>query len=217
MPCLCLAQKKNKADTVKVVRDYHPTEIRIGTDVLAIGKSFAQDDFKSWELNGDIDLDRYFAALDIGSSSRDILSTKGHYTNSGTYFRLGGELNFLKKNDPKKNPGGNALFIGARYARGIFSETLQVSGSDPVWGNYENGWSNTNASSRWFELVGGLKIRMWKMLWLGYTARYKFGLHTSQSEQMLPHDVPGYGGTEKKSVWGFNYQIFVTIPVKKKK
>jgi hypothetical protein len=58
---------------------------------------------------------------------------------------------------------------------------------------------------------------MWKMIWMGYTARFKFGLKTNETGPMLPHDVPGYGRTDKESTWGFNYQIFVRLPVPKKK
>jgi len=53
------------------------------------------------------------------------------------------------------------------------------------------------------------------MIWMGYTARFKFGLKNKGNGEMLPHDVPGYGRTDKDAYWGFNYQIFFRIPFRK--
>jgi hypothetical protein len=53
------------------------------------------------------------------------------------------------------------------------------------------------------------------MIWMGYTARFKFGLKVDNTIDIVPSDVPGYGRTFKDSYWGFNYQIFFRIPVRK--
>jgi len=58
---------------------------------------------------------------------------------------------------------------------------------------------------------------MYKMIWMGYTARMKFGLSHDKTDLMEPHDVPGYGRTDKDTYWWFNYQIFIRIPVRKEK
>jgi hypothetical protein len=85
---------------------------------------------------------------------------------------------------------------------------------DPVWGPFSNTYANTDAKARWIELTAGLKVKMWKMFWLGYTARFKFALKTSGDSDMIPHDVPGYGRTDKETTWGFNYQVFIRIPLR---
>lgn len=197
---------------MKVERSFRPTQLRIGTDVFAIVKTFADDGYKGWEMNADIDLYRYFLAVDVGSSAVNKNSKSDHYENSGTYFRVGGDFNFLKKDKDK-----NALFIGLRYARSKFSEDLSVVGTDAVWGDYQQVYTNQNATASWIEATGGLKVRIWKMFWLGYTARYKFGISASENPDMVPQDIPGFGSIEKKSTWGFNYQMFFTIPLKSKK
>ena len=56
---------------------------------------------------------------------------------------------------------------------------MVVNTSDPVWGDYQNTYTSDGEKARWFELTGGLKVRMWKNFWLGYTARYKFWLKTT--------------------------------------
>ncbi len=45
-----------------------PTGIRIGTDLLSIGKSYRTDYFKGWEINADADIfRRYYLTADYGS------------------------------------------------------------------------------------------------------------------------------------------------------
>ncbi len=215
LPLISFSQKKKEeADTVKVKRDYRPTQIRVGTDVLAIIKSFSQDGFKSWEINGDVNSDRYFFAVDVGYSAIDRNSETDHYENKGSYFRVGGDFNFLKK-DPKKNPDNNVLFMGVRYAHSKFSEEMTIGVIDPVWGNFQQPYNNTGAKANWLEFTGGLKVKVWKAFWLGYTTRYKFGLSASENPTTVPHEIPGFGSNEKKSIWGFNYQMFFMIPIKK--
>jgi hypothetical protein len=40
-------------------------------------------------------------------------------------------------------------------------------------------------------------------------------LNYDNTEKIIPADVPGYGRTDKDSSWGFNYQIFIRIPLRK--
>ena len=212
LPAFCVAQKKPHATDTVTKKDFFPTGIRVATDVIALIKTYDVESYKGWELNVDVDVYRYFLALDFGSWGRDFYAGPDHYTNTGTYFRAGVDVNFLPK-DPDKN----VLFLGIRYARGVFSEDFIVEVNDPVWGTFNEHYVNNDIPSRWFELTGGLKVKIWKMLWLGYTARFKFALHTGSTPDMLPSDVPGYGRVDKESIWGFNYQLLIRLPVRRVK
>lgn len=211
LPTFCLSQEKEEKDSV-TLKNFVPTGIRIGTDALALIRNGYDDTFNGWEVNADIDFHRYFLAVDVGSWQRAFDSEEGRYSNDGTYFRVGADVNFLTK-DPYKN----VLFFGARYARSVFSENLHALVTDPVWGDAENDYSNIDATATWFELTGGLRVRIWKFLWLGYTARFKFGLGTGGTSMMIPHDIPGYGINDKKSTWGFNYQVLFRLPFRSEK
>lgn len=208
----CLCQDAEKKDSV-TLRDFIPTGVRVGTDALALIKTAYDEGYSGWEVNADIDFHRYFLAVDFGNWQRSIPSDQGHYSNDGTYFRVGADINFLTK-DPYKN----VLFFGARYARSSFSEEFYTVVADPVWGDAEGTFTNQDVNARWFELTGGLKVKIWKFLWLGYTARFKFALATSDTPQMLPHDIPGYGTNDidKRSTWGFNYQVWIRLPLRSK-
>ncbi len=190
---------------------YSPTGIRFGTDVYALVRNTYDETFKGWELNADVDFYRYYLAVDYGSWGRKYVQDSSNYSNNGNYFRIGADVNFLTK-----NPDKNMFFLGMRYAYSKFSEDYTVIVNDPNWGSSTQTFANRNVPAHWFELTSGMRVRLWKMIWLGYTIRYKFALSMGDTPDLLPHDVPGYGLTNKNVYWGFNYQVLFRIPLKKK-
>lgn len=160
-----------------------------------------------------MDFYRYYFAIDYGSWSRTFTSDFGSYANDGTYWRVGADVNFLLKDLDR-----NMFFLGARYAQANFSENLNVHAentfTDPV--TFEDlNYAHSGVNAHWFELTTGLRVKIWKVIWMGYTARFKFALKHDNTENIIPSDIPGYGRTNKDSNWGFNYQIFIRIPVRK--
>ena len=89
-----------------------------------------------------------------------------HYSNDGTYWRVGVDVNLLVK-----DPDRNMLFFGARYGKANFSQDLTVLAwneftKDPVPLEYHDG----SVNAHWIELTGGLRVKIWKAMWMGYTA-----------------------------------------------
>jgi len=208
---IAFAASAQKKDTVKVKHDFRPSGIRMGTDVMAIIKSATDDTFEGWEVNGDIDFYRYYFAVDYGYWARNYTAYDAIYANDGTYWRVGADVNFLTK-DPDKN----MYFFGLRYGSSVFSEEMVIQKVDPIWGDISTTLTNSNVNAHWFEVTTGLRVKMLKMIWMGYTVRLKFALNTDGTDDMMPSDVPGYGRADAESYWGFNYQIFIRIPVRKK-
>jgi hypothetical protein len=207
------AQNSDSVPTDSVVsRSYIPTGIRIGTDLISLGRSQFQNNFTGWEVNADIDFYRYYLAIDYGSWSRTFLSDSGNYSNDGNYWRLGIDVNFLLKDQDR-----NMFFLGARYGHANFSENLTVIAKNQLTGTFEHlpPYTHSGVNAHWFELTTGIRVKIWKVIWMGYTARFKFGLKHDNTENIIPSDIPGYGSTIKDSYWGFNYQIFIRIPVRK--
>jgi hypothetical protein len=213
LPIALLAQK---SDSLKVeeeeVNKFLPTGIRVGTDLISLVRSRTDDSFSGYEFNAEVDFYRYYLVAEMGRWEREFKTDAEDYANSGNYFRAGIDVSFLKK-DPDKN----TFFFGARYGHGTFSEDFTVTTIDPVWGEMENTYSNDKVKANWGELVTGLRVKMFGIFWMGYTARYKFALSTNEPRGFVSHDVPGYGKTEKPSTWGFNYQVLFKIPVRKQK
>jgi hypothetical protein len=203
------------ADSVQVDslkrHSYIPSGIRIGTDVISLIKTQVQDNFNGWEVNADVDFNRYYLNFDYGSWGRTFSSDFGSYLNDGKYWRVGVDVNFLLK-----DPDRNMFFIGFRYGKANFSENLYIIANDPFSGGQDTlDYAHTGIKANWFELTSGIRVKIYKIFWMGYTARFKFGLNYDNTEKIIPADVPGYGRTDKDSSWGFNYQIFIRIPLRK--
>lgn len=206
-------------DTVK--NKYVPHGIRIGTDVISILKSNrATKTFNGWEVNVDTDLSRYYFTVDYGMWARTLAINNGDYQNSGHYFRIGTDVNFMLKDKDR-----NMFFMGVRYGHSSFSETLQYTSTVPNFGSIPSTLSNPNVKGSWAEITTGLRVKIWKGLWMGYTARLKLAPNAKGNGTMKPFDMPGYGLVGQSSYWGFNYQVFwrfgwkkwPAIPVKKDK
>jgi hypothetical protein len=195
-------------DTVKHM--YLPTGLRVGTDMLSIVRSYAGEKFDGWEVNADIDFYKYYVAVDYGNWARHLTLPSGDYENKGTYFRVGADVNLLAK-----DPDRNMIFFGLRYGQSSFREQLNYESTDIYYGTLQHELENSNMTGRWGELTTGLRVKIWKGLWMGYTARLKFRPRTQGGGQLTPYEIPGYGLAASKNYWGFNYQIFWKIPFRK--
>lgn len=163
----CLTAAAQKADTV-ITKSYIPTGIRLGTDLISLGKIPWSDKFDGWEVNADIDFYRYYLTVEYGSWEKTLNSATQDYSNAGNYFRVGPDINFLLK-----DPDRNMFFIGFRYAQSSFDERLSFVTQDPVFGEINETLHNKGMSAAWGEVTMGLRVKVWKGLWMGYTGRLK--------------------------------------------
>lgn len=172
--------------------------------------SQTHDDFSGHSLTMSVDSYRYLLTIDIGNWTKTSVDSATEFADSGHFYRLGVDANFLLN-----DPGRNVFFFGLRYGHSSFSQDLTRALSNAVWGDTVLVQSTPNVKAHWLELASGIKVRVWDWVWLGYTASYKFRLKTPEDLAILPYDVPGFGRTFKPTVWGFNYYIFLRLPVRK--
>lgn len=202
--------KKEASDSLKRIQK--PTGVRIGTDLIAIGKTIFDRPLTGWEVNADVDFGRYYLALDYGSSSLKDSLDNGYYSNDGRYFRAGVDVNFLLK-----DPDRNMVFFGFRYGRSSFNEQLTYEFTAEEFGPVLKELSNPNGKAGWGELITGLRVKMGRSIWMGYTGRLKFLPGVKGNSELETYDIPGYGRTSKGTYWGFNFQIFYRIPFQREK
>jgi len=186
-----------------VKKSYRPTGIRLGTDIISLAKIPFSDEFDGWEITADVDFYRYYFTVEVGNWEKSLVGESQSYFNSGNYYRLGADVNILLK-----DPDRNMVFLGLRYARSDFQEQLNYIDSDPVFGDIQQNLTNSNMSAGWGEVTVGLRVKIWKELWMGYTARLKVAPGLSTSGQFDTYDIPGYGLASKNTYWGFNYQVY---------
>jgi hypothetical protein len=216
------AQKEKKNDPMDTLMyKYLPTGLRLGTDAFAIFKSQTDRTVKLWEVNADLDFDRYYLTGDYGSWAKQITIdnktniNNGDYQNNGKYYRIGVDINFLLK-----DPDRNMFFIGFRMGKSTFDHTLNYSMS--YTGPYATGpipktVSAAGVTASWTEITTGLRVKIISGFWMGCTARLKFSPSYNNSPNLVPYDIPGYGLYEQAPYWGFNYQMFWRFPVRKLK
>lgn len=199
-----------KTDTTDWKDIYGPTGIRFGTDLISLAKIPFSNQFDGWEVTADVDFYKYYLTGEIGSWEKTFVSSEQTYTNSGNYFRIGADVNLLLK-DPERN----MFFLGLRYAHSKFSEQLAFNTVDPVFGPLQQNLSNSAMKAGWAEVTLGLRVKIWKQLWMGYTARLKVAPTIGTQGEFEPYDIPGYGLASKSTYWGFNYQLYWRIPFRK--
>lgn len=188
---------------------YAPTAVRVGTDVFGLGQTIFGDGRQRIELNGDLALDKYFLAVDFGMDNLDLQKETFSYSSEGYYFRVGADINFMPEDE-----NHNVIFFGARYAKSFFQDNLYWRAENSYYPISAVESSNDNLTGSWAELVGGMKVNVWKNLFVGYTVRFKF-LRTVKGEGILiPYEMPGYGAFESKNRIGFNYQVHWRFPLK---
>lgn len=204
-----LVMLSGTASSQDSLRSFRPTGIRVGVETIGLIKSLAGSNSGGKELFADMDLGRYFLAVEAGESFRNLTIKDGTYSNEGRYLRLGADVNFLKK-----DPDRNMFFLGFRYGRAVYREQLDYV--------YNSGFGTVNmdvdqqqVKSGWLELTTGLRVRVVKFFWMGYTARLKFGSSVPDGSPIAPYEIPGYGLTFKKPWWGFSYYMMFRIPFRK--
>lgn len=185
-----------------------PSAVRFGIDLTNVGYTLFGSNHTQYELNTDLQFGKYFLAVDVGIAEKSY-DNGFLYQFDGQYFRLGVDYNFLAG-----DPDDNMIFGGLRYARSFYSDEVKYTIENQAFGPHSYEFENS-IKGRWFEIVGGMKIRVWGQLFLGYTLRYKFIKKTNGEGAFETYEMPGFGKVAKNTAMGFNYHILYRIPFKK--
>ena len=109
------------------------------------------------------------------------------------------------------------FFIGLRYGLSTFNESVQYSNAAlyPGFGTVSTDISHSGLAGHWLEVTTGLRVKIVSGFWMGCTARLKFAPSVSGEGKLATYDMPGYGLVDLAPYWGFNYQLFWRIPLRK--
>jgi len=195
---------------------YAPTAVKIGGDPGTLGYMIFSKKRGFFEAEADIDIDRFFIVANYGLSSFDLEEDTYTYENNGSYLRLGADVNLMYKDQHL-----NIAFFGLRYASSSFNDKLDydtkaIIQSEIGWPSTRESVSNAKVKANWFEMVSGLKVRVVKQLYMGFTVRFKFMKKLNGIEELRPYYIPGFGKNINKSAFGFNYYISYRLPFRKK-
>lgn len=174
--------------------NYWPKGVQLGMEFAnpLYYKYYRKQITQQYEFNASIDFARLLLEGDYGWGSSQwgihdpTTNQVSSGMNDGTYFRVGLNYNMLPA-----TPARNAAFLGMRYARSF---------------------SDYTSTASWYEVVAGVKIKVWKILYAGSTLRYKFGL-APDKHLRSPH-LLGWGMYRKgdDEILGITYYIALRIP-----
>lgn len=185
--------------------------IRAGSDVSYLASTLFNENVTQFEVNGDIDLNRYLISYAYGAANLNRTGETFDFNTRGTYYKVGIDVNFINNLE-----GHNAVFFGIRYAHSNFISDLSRVIESPAGGSFSVDVEE-DLTSFWFEALVGLKVNVWQNINLGFTLSNRF-LNTVNGEtELIAYEVPGYGHAEAGSLWRFNYFVQYYLPFKKEK
>ncbi|OJW68918.1 MAG: hypothetical protein BGO68_04005 [Candidatus Amoebophilus sp. 36-38] len=205
------------------IKDILPTGLQIGFDVpRPLYYRWKEKTGWQYEVNGSIDFKQVLLEGDYGWGSILRKNPSGKRTslaeNIGQYFRIGLSYNFIKN-----SPDHNAAYLGMRYSKAYFKDYLygklarekNEKGKEitPFWEDDSLADIDQQAKlqAHWFEIIGGVRVKVWGWIYAGCTARYKFAKKITIRTQN-PFDIIGWGMNDEDA-FGANFYIGIRIPL----
>ncbi len=132
------------------------------------------------------------------------------YKQSGSYYRFGAEYNMLER-----LPGElDQIYLGLMYGYSPYThEAENITISDGYWGIGEGSLPLTNNTAHWIEIKGGLRVELWRNLFVGYALRLRIFMAGKTDSKLDPYLIPGFGKADKTTSIGMSYSVFYRIPI----
>jgi hypothetical protein len=207
-----------------------PTGLQVGFDLtrpfyyMWYEKTGAQ-----YEFSTSLDFNRILleGEYGLGTITRENPPSKLEVisANIGQFFRIGFSYNFITN-----NVDHNAAFLGFRYSQAYFKDELYgklkgtimkgENGEEKevdfiLWGDsyIDNIDESSKFKAHWFEIVAGVRVRVWEWVYVGCNARYRFAKKISTITSHNPFDIIGWG-LNQEDVFGINYYVGIRIPLR---
>ncbi|MEM8892962.1 MAG: DUF6048 family protein [Bacteroidota bacterium] len=182
--------------------DFKPSFVRFGADLYSLGNTIVENGERTFEVQGDIDFHRYFVTAEFGFQDTELVGGNFDYSGTGSYYRVGVDMNLTPYNQDR-----NTIYLGMRYARSRFQETINYDASDSIFQEVLLQESVEGVNSRWLEITAGMKVRVWQNLSIGYIIRYKIFRQLNSAQEFDAYIVPGYGLGRRNTNIGFGFYV----------
>ncbi len=211
----------NPVDTVVYKQPYG---LRVGIDLSRPITSFFNKNYTGLEFVGDYRISQnLYIAGELGNEKKTKQEDLYNFTTSGSYLKLGVDYNTYGNWYGEQN----MITVGGRYAVASFSQTLN---NYKLFDTYRY-WNPTDFSpgsstaeefkgltASWIEAVVGIRMEVFKNLYLGGSIRMGILLSNKESERFPNLFIPGFNKVTDGSGFGvgYNYSISYLIPLYKK-
>ena len=213
--------QQDQQEKLRPIRDFSLAALRIGFSLTDPVQPLLYEGLEeAYALQADLSIDRFMLVADVGrgryartKQPRDTLASSYQYGTQGNYFKIGVDVNFLKDQEANTRfAKDDVIFWGLRYANSAFSANTTFDLEDSVWGDFIVMENHDKLRVWWIEMVAGIKVEVFKNVFLGYTMQFRFLKKFSQESPLTPYDVPGFGSGNRNTVFGFDYYLFYRIP-----
>ena len=134
--------------------------------------------------------DKFFPVLEFGIGKANINSEEGFTfkTKASPYARIGLNYAITRKNN-------NYFFLGLRYGYGhVNYDIYNITQESDYWGESQVvNILGQKASASYAQAVAGIRVNIFKDLYLGWDFRYNLLLSTTKLKESRVWFIPGYG------------------------
>lgn len=205
-------------DTVKSARP-GPTypllqSVSIGANFFDAVMMAAGQKHASFDLWAELSLHNWIQpVMELGVGFADSHPEEGNFHYKGKpsfYGKIGVNYNFLYKSNPDYQ-----VHVGLRGGYTSFSyDITDITVNSSYWGQSSKfSITGQKASALYGEVLGGIKVKIWKNISMGWDFRYRFKFKGSDGSNSKPWFIPGYGTTSRI---GASFSLIYTIPFKHK-
>lgn len=147
---------------------------------------------------------RYYPTLEAGYAKFESYADGGDHKGEGGFFRVGLDINGLKKHPERLN----ALLVGVRVGTSMQGYDLtNVLINDDYWGTARKDFFSQFRADCWGEVVAGCQVQVWEGFQMGWAVRLKILFtRTASDENVMPYYIPGFGYRDDTN-WGVNYYL----------
>ena len=193
---------ETKTDTIQIQQKYG---LRLGADISKLVRSFLEDDYKGFEINGDYRLTKdWYIAGELGTEEKTTTTDFLSATASGSYFKAGMDYNMYKNWLDMEN----MIYAGFRGGFSTFSQqrnSYTVYATDQFW--------QPQFSSNVPE-----EAEIFNNFFVGINAQLKGLISESEPDNFENLYIPGFNKTYDSGRFGvgYGYTVSYLIPIFKK-
>ncbi|NDP20755.1 MAG: hypothetical protein GZ091_06715 [Paludibacter sp.] len=200
-------EKKENSELVKTLL---LNGFTVQADIASIVSSILSKG-ETYSTEGSVQLDikhKYYPIVEVGFGGANKLSVDNiDFKTNGLFGRFGVDINLLKQKKDAK--ASNNLFLaGARIGvSNLRYDITNISITDNYWGGAEIlNFNDRPATKVWFEIVAGVRVEVFRNVFMGWTIRNKNLLNQDKEGEISSWYIPGFG-INSSSTWGFNYTL----------
>ncbi|MFV0247716.1 MAG: DUF6048 family protein [Tenacibaculum sp.] len=220
--CLLISQNQDKNISTKDTAVYKTAYgIRLGIDLSKPLLSIVDKSYKGIELLGDYRISkRWYIAAELGYEKETSFEDFTTSSAKGSFIRLGANYNAYR-NWLNMN---NEIYLGVRYGLALFEHSLLnftpnvatgIENLPPYFPSQtvDNPTTGTRLSAHWTEIQLGIKVQVFKNLFLNAGFSSKIILSISNLSNFKTLYSPGFNRVYQNNTgFGFFYTISYLIP-----